>query len=83
MQLGGVSSCHKGLHAYVMFVLISTVPTNRTPLREEQCIVRCICACGLCARANNFRVRRYLSEYIETERVEVTNPGKRRNAGTE
>ena len=46
-------------------------------------IVRCICACGLCTRANNFRVRRYLSEYIETEMVEVTNPGKRRNAGTE
>ena len=34
-------------------------------------------------RVPNFRVRRYLSEYIETERVEVTNPGKRRNAGTE
>ena len=46
-------------------------------------IVRCICACGLCACANNFRVRIYLSEYIETEIVEVTNPGKRRNAGTE
>ena len=46
-------------------------------------IVRCICACGLCACANNFRVRRYLSEYIETEMVEVTNPGKRKNAGTE
>ena len=82
MQLGGVSSCHKGLHAYVMFVLLSTVPTNRTPLREEH-IVCCICACGLCARAYNFRVRRYLSEYIETEMVDVTNPGKRRNAGTE
>eukprot|EP00731_Ephydatia_muelleri_P005893 Em0003g141a len=29
------------------------------------------------------RVRIYLSEYIETEMVEVTNPGNRRNAGTE
>ena len=28
------ASCHKGLHAYVMFVLLNTVPTNRTPLRR-------------------------------------------------
>ena len=44
-------------------------------LNITKSIVRCICACGLCARANNFRVRRYLSEYIETEMAEVTNPG--------
>eukprot|EP00731_Ephydatia_muelleri_P004765 Em0002g941a len=33
--------------------------------------------------SNQDKVRRCLSEYIETEMVEVTNPGKRRNAGTE
>eukprot|EP00731_Ephydatia_muelleri_P002317 Em0001g2317a len=30
--------------------------------------------------SNQDKVRIYLSEYIETEMVEVTNPGKRRNA---
>ena len=33
------------------------------------------CLRHICARANTFRVRRYLSEYIETEMAEVTNPG--------
>ena len=36
---------------------------------------RFTCLRHVCARANNFRVRRYLSEYIETEMAEVTNPG--------
>ena len=45
--------------------------------------IRCVCACGLCARANNFRILRHLSEYIETEMAKVTNRGKRRSAGTE